>query len=69
MADRTVPLLNECLPDGRFVHRTYTGQGPSYNWWIHAQGINRDVMQADIQRYLGPEAFCMLPSEQTVSVA
>lgn len=25
-------------------------------WWIPANGIRRDVIQADIQRYLGPEA-------------
>jgi hypothetical protein len=29
---------------------------PNYRWWIPAEGIRRDVIQADIQRYLGPEA-------------
>lgn len=30
--------------------------GPNFRWWIPADGIRRDVIQADIQRYLGPEA-------------
>ncbi|KAF2397983.1 hypothetical protein EJ06DRAFT_118365 [Trichodelitschia bisporula] len=34
--------------------------GPNYRWWIPAEGIHRQVIQADIQRYLGPEA-CMRP--------
>lgn len=29
---------------------------PNFRWWIPATGIRRDVIQADIQRYLGPEA-------------
>ena len=30
---------------------------PNYRWWIPSDGIRRDVIQADIQRYLGPEAL------------
>ncbi|KAF2418490.1 hypothetical protein EJ08DRAFT_703077 [Tothia fuscella] len=30
---------------------------PNYRWWISATGVRRDVIQADIQRYLGPEAL------------
>jgi len=30
---------------------------PNWRWWIPAEGIARDVIQADIQRYLGPEAL------------
>lgn len=30
--------------------------GPNWRWWIPADGISREVIQADIQRYLGPEA-------------
>jgi hypothetical protein len=28
----------------------------AYRWWIPAAGIRSDVIQADIQRYLGPGA-------------
>jgi len=31
--------------------------GPNYRWWIPEDGIRRDVIQADIQRYLGPDAL------------
>ena len=31
--------------------------GANYRWWIPGDGIRRDVLQADIQRYLGPEAL------------
>src|SRR5690242_9634280 len=30
----------------------------SWNWWIPAEGITREVIQVDIQRYLGPDAVC-----------
>lgn len=30
--------------------------GPRYRWYVKAQGISPDVIQADIQRYLGPNA-------------
>lgn len=30
--------------------------GPNWRWWISDEGIAREVIQADIQRYLGPEA-------------
>jgi hypothetical protein len=30
---------------------------PNFRWWIPADGIRRDVIQADIQRYLGPDAL------------
>lgn len=33
------------------------GGTPNFRWWIPAEGIRRDVIQADIQRYLGPEAL------------
>lgn len=33
-----------------------TSSGPNFRWWIPASGIRRDVIQADIQRYLGPES-------------
>ncbi len=32
-------------------------QTPNWRWWIPAEGISRDVIQADIGRYLGPEAL------------
>lgn len=28
----------------------------NFKWWIPADGIRRDVIQADIERYLGPES-------------
>jgi hypothetical protein len=28
---------------------------PNTRWWIPAEGIRRDVIQADIRHYLGPE--------------
>jgi hypothetical protein len=28
-----------------------------YRWWIPSDGIRRDVIQADIQRYLGQDAL------------
>lgn len=31
--------------------------GPNYRWWIPEQGIRREVITADIQRYLGPDAL------------
>lgn len=31
--------------------------GPNFRWWIPENGIRRDVIQADIQRYLGPDAL------------
>ncbi|KIW04670.1 hypothetical protein, variant 1 [Verruconis gallopava] len=31
--------------------------GPNFRWWIPEDGIRRDVIQADIQRYLGPDAM------------
>jgi hypothetical protein len=33
-----------------------TSDGPVWNWWIPAEGIHREVIQVDIQRYLGPGA-------------
>ncbi|KIW00747.1 uncharacterized protein PV09_07730 [Verruconis gallopava] len=36
---------------------TATTSGPNYKWWIPAAGIRRDVIQADIQRYLGDDAL------------
>lgn len=30
--------------------------GPNWRWWIPSEGISREVIQADIQRYLGNEA-------------
>jgi hypothetical protein len=30
---------------------------PNYRCWIPGDGIRRDVIQADIQRYLGPDAL------------
>lgn len=30
---------------------------PNTRWWISAEGIRRDVIQADLHRYLGPEAI------------
>jgi hypothetical protein len=44
------------------------GQTPNWRWWIPAEGISRDVIQADIQRYLGPEAL-VRPGEGTEQYA
>jgi hypothetical protein len=30
---------------------------PNYRWWVPGEGIRRDVIQADVQRYLGPDAL------------
>jgi hypothetical protein len=30
---------------------------PNWRWWIPAKEILREIIQADIQRYLGPEAL------------
>lgn len=50
------------LPDGgygkehAYAPELYRVQ--ALNWhWIPAVGISRDVIQADIKRYLGPEAL------------
>jgi len=36
---------------------TVPTDGPNYRQWIPADGIREDVIQADIQRYLGPDAL------------
>jgi hypothetical protein len=39
-------------------HHTPAAADPrNYRWWIPEDGIRRDVIQADIQRYLGPDAL------------
>lgn len=42
---------------GRGEYREPAQGTPNFRWWIPAEGIRRDVIQADIQRYLGPEAL------------
>jgi hypothetical protein len=34
-----------------------SGSGPDYRWFTPGEGIRRDVIQADVQRYLGPDAL------------
>ena len=41
-----------------------SSSGPNWRWWIPADNIRRDVIQADIQRYLGAEAL-VRPGEGT----
>lgn len=36
--------------------RDWPTTGLSFRWWIPADGIKEDVIYADIQRYLGPDA-------------
>jgi hypothetical protein len=31
-------------------------EGPNYRWFVPSEGIRRDVIQADLQRYLGNDA-------------
>jgi hypothetical protein len=38
-------------------HSAAPHSGPNYRWWIPGDGIRRDVIQADIQRYLGQDAL------------
>ena len=40
-----------------YQHENPSLQGPNYRWWIPAEGISREVIAADIQRYLGPDAL------------
>ncbi|KAF2430789.1 hypothetical protein EJ08DRAFT_660471 [Tothia fuscella] len=35
----------------------YSNAAPNYKWFVPGDGIRRDVIQADIQRYLGPDAL------------
>jgi hypothetical protein len=43
----------------------YETSAPNYRWFVEGRGIRRDVIQADIQRYLGPDAL-VKPGEQNV---
>ena len=38
-------------------YNTLREAGPNWRWWIPAEGIAREVIQADISRYLGPDAI------------
>lgn len=44
------------FPGGTFNSTSFNGGGPHYRWFIYSQYIDREVLQADIQRYLGPRA-------------
>lgn len=47
------------MGDRRYAADAYgssSNRGPNFRWWIPADGIRRDVITADIQRYLGSEA-------------
>lgn len=39
------------------AHAAPVASGPNYRWWIPSAGIRRDVIVADIQRYLGQDAL------------
>ncbi|KAE9982502.1 hypothetical protein BLS_005933 [Venturia inaequalis] len=39
------------------AHAAPIASGPNYRWWIPSAGIRRDVIVADIQRYLGQDAL------------
>lgn len=41
-------------PNGIFHPREHTV--PNFRWWIYGFEVDQEVMQADIQRYLGPNA-------------
>jgi hypothetical protein len=45
--------------------QAYETSAPNYRWFVDGRGIRRDVIQADIQRYLGPDAL-VKPGEQNV---
>ncbi|QDS69555.1 hypothetical protein FKW77_007871 [Venturia effusa] len=44
-------------PQQPVAHAAPVASGPNYRWWIPSAGIRRDVIVADIQRYLGQDAL------------
>jgi hypothetical protein len=58
---RRTMAASPCQPANYYAYSSQSNDDHirpgEFRWWIPAEGIRRDVIQADISLYLGPDAL------------